>query len=122
MFHKAALTIVTTAGMGHSHTTKTMKNSLAYWGIKKVFTYKKAVAAMKWEDVTEKKKVKIKKDIAKKAKKIYKYVHIIERRRYPIIKRFMFNIMKSMQKGNNWNPTDRKHWETQGWLSGSRPY
>ncbi|HWT75237.1 MAG TPA: NAD(P)H-dependent oxidoreductase [Mobilitalea sp.] len=122
MFQKVALTITTTAGAGLSHTTKTMKQSLSFWGVKKVYTYKKAVAAMKWEDVTPKKKAEIEKAIAGKAKKIYRTVHNRNKIPYPLFGKFMFNIMKGMQKSNNWNPTDRKHWESQGWLEGSKPY
>lgn len=122
MFRKVALTIVTTAGMGAGHTTKTMNNSLSYWGIKKIFNFKKAVAAMKWEDIKPKNKAKIERIIKKKAKKIYQTVHNIDMMGYPIGRRFMFQMMKGMQKGNDWNPTDRNHWESKGWLNGSRPY
>lgn len=122
MFQKAALTITTTAGAGLSHTTKTMKQSLSFWGVKKIFTYKKAVAAMKWEDITPKNKAKIEKTIAKKAKKIYHTVHKINQIPYPLFKRFLFNLMKGMHKGNTWNPTDRNHWEAMGWFKGVKPY
>lgn len=122
MFHKVALTITTTAGAGLSHTTKTMKQSLTFWGIKKIFTFKKAVAAMKWEEVKPKNKMKIEKEMAKKAKKIYQYVHSIDRRPYPLFQTFLFHLMKGMHKGNTWNMTDRNHWEKQGWLAGARPY
>ena len=122
IFHKVGLTIVTTAGAGLSHTTKTMKNSMNFWGFKKVYSFKKVVAAMKWEDVTEKNKLKIQKRVAKQAKNIYLTVHRIDKMRHPIFKRIFFNIMSGMQKTNTWNPYDRSHWETQGWLSGSKPY
>lgn len=122
MFHKVGLTIATTAGAGLSHTTKTMKSSLSFWGFKRIFTFKKAVAAMKWDDVSEKNKVKIQKAIEKKAKKIYKTVHNIDHIRYPFFRGMLFRIMKGMQKGNDWNLTDRNHWETQGWLSGNKPF
>ena len=120
MFHKAALTITTTAGAGLSHTTKTMKQSLTFWGTKKVFCFKKAVAAMKWEDV--KNKEKIEREITKKGKKIYQYLHNIDQRPYPIYQRFLFSIMKAMHKGNTWNPTDRNHWEELGWFAGMKPF
>jgi multimeric flavodoxin WrbA len=122
MFHKVALTIATTAGAGLSHTTKTMKSSLSFWGVKKVYTFKKVVAAMKWEEVSAKNKARIEKRAARLAKKINKTVHNMDRVSYPFIKRLLFQVMKGMQKGNNWNPTDRGHWEKQGWLSGTKPY
>lgn len=122
MFRKAALTIVTTAGAGKKHTTKTMNNSLSFWGVKRIFSFQSSVAAMKWEDVKPKKKAKIEKTVAKQAKKIYKTVHNIERISYPLARGFIFKMMGAMQKGNDWNPQDRKHWEEKGWLSGAKPY
>jgi len=122
MFHKTALTISTTAGVGLSHTTKTMQKSLSFWGVKKLYNFKKAVAADKWENVSPKKKAEIEKRVAKTAKKIYRTVHRKDKISYPFFKRFMFQMMKGMQKGNTWNLTDREYWEKQGWLSGSKPY
>lgn len=54
MFNKVGVTVVTTAGAGLSHTTKTMRNSLRFWGVKRSFSYKNAVSAMKWNDVKRK--------------------------------------------------------------------
>lgn len=122
MFQKTALTISTTAGMGLSHTTKTMRNSLSYWGIKNILSFKMAVSAMKWEDVPAKKMARIEKMASRMSKKIYKVVHNRERIPYPLSKRFMFQMMKGMQKSNDWNPRDRNHWEKQGWLLNKTPY
>ncbi len=122
MFHKAALTLVTTAGAGLKHTTKTMKNSLSFWGVKKIYSFQKAVSAMRWEDVKPDKKQKIEKAIAKQAKKIYRTVHSIEEKPYPFMRGFLFKIMSGMQKGNDWNPVDRRHWEEKGWLNGVKPF
>lgn len=122
MFHKVALTITTSAGAGLSHTTKTMKNSLTFWGLRKVYTFKKGVAAMKWEEVSEKNKAGIQKRVTKMSKKIYHSLHKIDKVPYPLFQRFLFHIMKSMQKGNTWNLTDKNHWDSQGWLSGVKPY
>jgi multimeric flavodoxin WrbA len=122
MFHKAALTIVTTAGAGLGHTSKTLKNSLSFWGIKRSFSFHKAVSAMKWEEVKPEKKQKIEKTIAKQAKNIYYTVHNIESKPYPLSRVFLFKVMSGMQKSNDWNRTDRRHWEEQGWLNGAKPY
>ncbi len=122
MFHKAALTISTTAGAGITHTTKTMTSSLSFWGIRKIFVFKKAVAAMKWDDVSEKNKARINARVVKMTKKIYKTVHNIDKAPYPLFRKFLFHIMRAMHKGNDWNPIDRNHWDSQGWLSGVKPY
>ncbi len=122
MFHKLGLTIATTAGAGLSHTTKTMRNSLFFWGVKRIFSVKSRVAAMKWEEVADKNKKKLHKDITKKARMIYKAYKNEKRLHYPFIKKFMFGMMRSMMKKNTWNLHDRNHWENQGWLGKVRPY
>lgn len=122
MFSKIGLTIATTAGAGLSHTTKTMKNSLAYWGVRKVYSYKAPVAARKWDDVSLKKQAKIKKDAERLAARIAKSVRNARNLPNPLLRSFLFTVMAGMQKKNDWNETDRKHWESQGWLTGGRPF
>lgn len=122
MFRKVGLTVTTSAGAGLSHTTKTMKNSLVFWGAKKVFTFKFPVSAMKWEDVSEKNKLKIQKKAGKLAILLSRAVRNSGNSPNPLFRSFFFKLMTGMQKKNDWNPTDRNHWENMGWLSGSKPF
>lgn len=122
MFNKVGLTINTTAGAGLSTATKTMQNSLKFWGLKRVFTLKSAVSAMKWDDVTPKKQAQLEKQTAALAKRIVKSVNSIEKIPSPFFRRFFFFLMTGMMKKNTWNPTDKNHWESQGWLTGTRPF
>lgn len=122
MFNKVGISFATTAGAGLSHTTKTMQNSLKYWGVKKRFASKQRVAAMKWTDISDKKRRQIENNIEQLAKKATRSVADIEHSRAPLFRKIMFNMMKSMIKKNDWNPTDRNHWEANGWLSGSKPF
>ncbi len=122
MFRKVGVVITTTAGAGLSHTAKTMKNSLQFWGIKRVYTLKKAVAAMKWEEVSDKNKIKIQNTAARTAKTSVRALNRIGRLPVPIIIRILFGLMRGAQKKNSWNETDRAHWEAQGWLAGKSPF
>jgi multimeric flavodoxin WrbA len=119
MFKKVGVTVATTAGAGLGHTTKTMRNSLKFWGVKSLFSYKNAVSAMKWNDVKPEKQDRIKQDIAAMAKQIAKAAQKAER---PLFRSFFFKLMTGMMKKNTWNLTDRKHWEDNGWLSGAKPF
>jgi multimeric flavodoxin WrbA len=121
MFHKVGLTISTTAGAGLGHTTKTMKNSLVFWGVKKVFSFRFPVSAMKWRDVSHKKREKIDRETKALGSKLVKAVQNNRTFPKPLFRSFFFKMMVGMQKKNDWNPTDRKHWESQGWLTGSKP-
>jgi len=122
MFNKVGISFATTAGAGLSHTTKTMQNSLKFWGVKKRFASKQAVAAMKWSDISDKKRVRIEKDMTQLAKKATASVANIERSSAPLFRKIVFKAMRNMMKKNNWNPTDRNHWEAHGWLNGTKPF
>lgn len=122
MFQKIGLTISTTAGAGLGHATKTLRNSLRFWGVKRVFSYKNAVSAMKWSDVDPKKQIRIQQDSDALAKRIVQAVEHVHTLRSPLFRGMMFLMMKGMMAKNTWNPKDRGHWESQGWLSGAYPF
>jgi len=122
MFNTVGISFATTAGAGLSHTTKTMQNSLQFWGGKKRFTSKQAVAAMKWSDISDKKRSQIEKDMEQLAQKATAAVANIEHSAAPLFRKFMFMMMKNMMKKNDWNLTDRNHWEANGWLNGTKPF
>lgn len=122
MFDKIGLTISTTAGAGLGHATKTMRNSLRFWGVKRMFSYKNAVAAMKWSDVDPKKQNRIQQDSDVLAKRIVQAVEHVHTLRSPLFRSMMFSMMKGMMAKNTWNPQDRGHWESHGWLSGVKPF
>lgn len=122
MFGKLGMTVTTSAGAGLGHTTKTMKNSLVFWGIKKVYAFKFPVSAMKWDEVSEKNKLKIQKKAGKLAAQLSRAVGNAGKSPNPLFRSFFFKLMTGMQKKNDWNLTDRNHWEKMGWLSGSKPF
>jgi multimeric flavodoxin WrbA len=116
MFRKVGLVVTTTAGMGLEHTAKTMRSSLRYWGAAKVMSLKMPVAAMKWGDVSEKKKARVQKEASALAKTICGYVQNAHRLHPPLPWRILFNMMKGMMRKNEWNPRDKAHWTEQGWI------
>ena len=116
MFNKVGLTIATTAGAGLGHATKTMRSSLKFWGCSRIISYKVPVSAMKWGDVTEKKKARIHKNAGTLVKRVLRYVKKADALPAPIFRRFFFWLMKGMMNRNDWNLRDRKHWEDHGWI------
>jgi multimeric flavodoxin WrbA len=120
MFNKIGVTLVTTAGAGLGHTTKTLKNSLKFWGVKRTYAYRNPVSAMRWSDIPEKRRARIERDMEKLAQKIQKAAQDPGRLPSPLFRSFFFKIMTGMMKKNTWNLRDRKHWEDHGWL-GSAP-
>ena len=116
MFDKIGVTLVTTAGAGQGHTTKTLKSSLKFWGVKRVYSFRGAVSAMRWSDVPEKTLARARVDIGKLAKKVAKAAEHPEKLSAPLFRSFFMKIMAGMMRKNTWNLRDRKHWEDQGWL------
>lgn len=122
MFHKVGVVISTAAGAGLGHTAKTMKYSLKFWGVKKIYSFQNSVGAMKWDDVSLRKQDQIRKDAAVLAKRIAKSAKHIDTLPNPIFRSFFFWMMTGMMRKNTWNPRDRNYWESQGWLTGRKPF
>lgn len=119
MFHKLGLVISTSAGAGDKKVNKSLKENLMFWGVPKIYSYGKAVAASSWETVNDKKKQRIEKDLMEMANKISKKVC---RTKAGIKTRILFYIMRLSQKANNWNKVDKEHWINNGWLGKQRPW
>lgn len=119
MFQKTALIISTAAGSGMKSTNKDIKDSLTFWGVGRIFTYGKAVYAIKWEGVSEKTRNKISEDVKTISTKILKRVH----KTTPSIKvRFLFYSMRFVNKHFAFNKTDQDYWISKGWLKKARPW
>ncbi|MGN0612358.1 MAG: flavodoxin family protein [Porcipelethomonas sp.] len=120
MFSKQAVVISTAAGAGMKCACKDITDSLFYWGIPKVFTIKSAVAAVSWDGVKPEKKRSLQKIAEKTAKKLNSgYSRKIT---IPLKTRFMFNIMRIVQKKFMKNGRDFDYWEEKGWLGKKRPW
>jgi len=122
MFGKVGVTFCTTAGAGLHHTAKTMRNSLKFWCVKRVYTFKKTLASMSWEEVSEKNKAAVRLKTARLAARTARAARRADRLAPPLFTRFLFCLMRGMMRKNTWNETDRKHWEEQGWLAGGSPF
>lgn len=118
MFHKQAVCISTAAGGGMKSANKDMKDSLFYWGVGKIYTYGKAVAACDYPSVSEKKKSEIDQATTKLASQI--------RRRYGHVKpglktKAWFSLFRFLQK-HGLNEADLGYWEEKGWTKQNRPW
>lgn len=116
MFSKKAVVISTTAGVGAGKVCKDLKRTLAYWGVPYIRSYSLAVQASGWNEVSEKRKAKITKDITALAKKVKNAKCGVPS---PYI-RFMFAMMK-MAKKNDTHP-EAEYWRQQGWLDNKKPW
>ena len=119
MFEKRAVIVSTSAGSSPKSAMKDVEDAFFYMGIPSITKYGIAVQAMNWDGVKESKKKEIDKATTNIARKL-------SRNRKPhvgIKTKFMFNMMRMMQK-NDWgaSPVEKAYWEQNGWLSSKRPW
>lgn len=118
MFSKKALIVSTAAGGGMKSAIKDIQESLNFWGVGKIYTYGKAVNAISWQGVPEKKKEEIKRAAENLGQKILRY----QGKKPSFRVRMLFFIMKNMQKKFRFNEEDVTYWEQKGWFSGKKPW
>lgn len=119
MFKKVALVISTAAGAGMKSTNKDITDSLSFWGVGKIYTYGKAVAAINWQGVSDKNKRKIEVKVKKIATKIAKSCNHVN----PNIKvKLLFSVFRLAHKRIEINKIDRDYWREQGWFGKTRPW
>lgn len=119
MFSKKAVVISTTAGTGAGQAIKTVKRTLAYWGVPYIKTYGVAVQASCWAEVKADKKERIEKDMVKLAGKIRRASC---GKPSPYI-RFLFHMMVLSRKNQVGDlPAETVYWKENGWLNGRVPW
>ncbi|HBH94528.1 MAG TPA: flavin reductase [Ruminococcaceae bacterium] len=118
MFSKQAVCISTAAGAGTNSTNKDMADSLFWWGAGRIYRFGAAVGATSWDGVSDRKKQAYEKKLSVLAGKIKKRQGRVK----PGLKtRFMFNVMRMMQK-KGWNEADANYWKAKGWTEKKRPW
>ena len=117
MFSKIGLVMSTAAGGGTRKTNKAMKLALDYMGLKRTYTFGTAVAASRWENVNERKKLRIKKKVIKKSKKYYEAILNRKKlRRRPFTNMFFLIMKKVISKYEDGN-IDKEYWKKEGWIN-----
>lgn len=118
MFSKQAVCVSTAAGAGMKSANKDMADSTFFWGCARTYKIGIGVAAVSWNEVSQKIKAKAENQTSAIAKKIKRNAGKIK----PGIKtKGFFSIMRLMQK-KGWNEADMKYWNEKGWLGKLRPW
>lgn len=118
MFRKYALCIGTASTKGQRQAIKDIKDSLKWWGIKRIYTYGIALGTMEWEEVSE----EIHQKIAFGIEATMQKIQAGYKEKLPDLSvRLRFALMRKMQKKSG-NEADRAYWEEQGWLGRKRPW
>lgn len=119
MFSKRAAVISTAAGTGARSAIRDVKTALTYWGVPQVLGYGMAVQAMGWEQISEKKKEQIRRDVDRLARRLSGEGPV----RVGLKTKLLFEMMRMMQK-QDWgaSPEEKKYWQKNGWLDEKRPW
>ena len=119
MFSKRAVIVSTSAGSSPKSAMKDVEDALFYLGVPSITKYGIAVQAMNWDGIRASKKGKIDKDTSRIAAKLSRR----EKPHVGIKTRFIFNMMRMMQK-NGWgsSPVEKEYWEQNGWFGRERPW
>lgn len=119
MFMKRAVIVSTSAGSSPKSAMKDVEDALFYMGVPSITKYGIAVQAMNWDGIKASKKEKIDKDTTRIAQKM----NNVEKPHVGIKTRFVFYMMRMMQK-NGWgsSPVEKAYWEQNGWLGSKRPW
>lgn len=121
MFTKKAVVISTAAGAGMRKAIVPIKRTLAYWGVPYRKGYGIAVSAASWEQVPEKKREKIEKDMTALSGKVRK----ARVKKPSLFIRFLFLLMassKKLSKEGDYDADEARYWRENGWLDGKRPW
>lgn len=118
MFTRQAVCISTAAGAGVKSTNKDMADSMFFWGIGRIYKYGVAVAAVSWDGVKDKVKMRIDRKTSVLADKIKRKQGHVK----PSVKtKAFFNIMRIAQK-KGFNKADADYWREKGWTGTKRPW
>lgn len=119
MFSKVGIVISTAAGAGAKQVAKSISQQLFWFGTTKIYRITQNVNASCWKEVSDKIKKKIEGSVDRIITKIK---HKLKNPTSNIRTKVIFEVMRKMQKSNDWNMTDKKYWERNGWLEKSRPW
>lgn len=119
MFSKTAVVISTAAGMGMNGVTKSMAKQMFYLGVPKIYRLPLRVMASSWEGVGDKTMA----EISSKTDKIARQIASKKNPASPGTKtKFIFLMMRSFQKSNDYAPLDKAYWADKNWFKKERPW
>jgi multimeric flavodoxin WrbA len=119
MFKMKAFILTSTVGAGRKAATKTIRTSLMYWGVNRIYSYGYATFGDEWKDMSVSKKNKIDKEIQNKAFRFYREVASKKTHRPYFITRIMYIFNKILlKKFHDDSSLDKKYWIEKGWYSG----
>ncbi|MFP4078950.1 MAG: flavodoxin family protein [Candidatus Izemoplasmataceae bacterium] len=120
MFRKKAFILSTTAGAGTKSAIRTIRKSLRFWGVNRVYSYGFALFEVDWDKMNPKRKAKIVRKLQNKALRFSKEVASGRNRRPYRMISLMFWLRRLMIKKEALDSLDRSYWIEMGWHEGKK--
>lgn len=116
MFSKIALVVSTTGWAGSGRVISTISRNLLFWGVKRILKCKITMGKENWNDLSDKKCIKIETMLKKQSKQFY---HLTKNRN-KISAGFLsvalrFAIKRSFSSRPDTHP-DKIYWKSKGWI------
>lgn len=116
MFDKVGFVVTTAAGAGTGKVINIISKNMLFWGIKRIVTFKANMWARDWDEMKEKRRIKIENNLRKKATKFY----CLTKHRYSINASFSRRILRlifaRLVKGYADTEPDKIYWKAKGWI------
>lgn len=121
MLSKKAFVIGTALGPTGKLAMKTIRTSLRFWCVNRVYSSCYAMMNMGWENMPEKQRKKVEAKIAADARAFYAETASGKRRAPYLFLRFMYAVTKLIRKkfAGGEKSLDELHWEKYGWMEKS---
>lgn len=120
LYTKSAVILSTTAGAGTKYAISTIKRSMSFWGVSRIRALGVAIMAESFDKIPEKRKKTVEQKLQSVARGFF---GDCQKKTGTAPKEWLwFSAMKIMNKRGGLAETDRKYWEQQGWLDGSKPW
>ena len=118
-FHKQGICVSTAAGGGMRSTNKDMADSLAFWGVPRIYRLGFAIHAGHPDEISDATRAKIDHKVEATARRIRANAgrdHVSLRNRY------WFAVMRFLHRGIWKQEPDWSYWEERGWHAKGRPW
>lgn len=116
MFNKKAFILSTTAGAGTGAAIKTVKTSLKFWGVNRIYSRGFALHEADWDKMNPTRREKFERKLKSDATAFYKETVSGKKRKPYFITWMMFHAIRGMIKKYDDTSLDKQYWQEKNWF------
>lgn len=116
MFSKKAFILSNTAGAGTGAAIKTIKTSLKFWGVNRIYSRGFALHEVDWQSMKTKRRERFEGKIKRDASTFFDEVAKGKKHRPYFITKMLFSLMRGMIKKYDDSSLDKQYWQEKNWF------